>query len=108
MSANPFEVKLDVPEPGSKSHMPAKYPETYTLFPASDDTENPPSPELSPNLCIHIRFPELSSCTKKISLKPLPMMFCTPGPGSKSVVSEKFPVTHTFPEGVTLTERPSS
>ena len=57
----PSEVRLAVPEPGSKSTVPLKYPVVYTLPDESTATDLPSSLSLPPKLLAHTRSPDESN-----------------------------------------------
>ena len=60
-SLPPFDVRLAVPAPGSKSTVPWKSPVVYTLPDESTATEKPLAYSVPPKFLAHTRSPEESN-----------------------------------------------
>jgi len=71
ISSSPKLVRLDVPDPGSKSTVPVKYPVEYTYPPNPVEIELPVSFVVLPTLLAHKKFPDELTLAIKISLLPL-------------------------------------
>ena len=86
ISKLPADIRLAVPDPGSKSAVSWKYPATYAFPKASEVMDCARSNELPPMLTAQIKLPAESSFSAKISLLPAEVRFKVPVPGSKSAV----------------------
>src|SRR5437762_828401 len=96
---------LAVPVPGSKSAVPTKRPDTWTLPAASTATpcgrfELAPDP-IKP--LAHTRAPDALSFHTNVLKLLGAVSGVVPGPGSKSTVPKNSPTTTTAPEGASAT-----
>ena len=70
ISQYPAEVRLEVPDPGSKSTTSAKIPVVKTLFDRSKAIDNPASSSYPPIPFDHENEPEASNFQTNISALP--------------------------------------